>query len=219
MPSSNKYEINSAYDSIAVTQSTSPWVIGDGGGSITVDAVALDIRPLTAADVVTAQQGTSPWVVSGTVELGATTLAALENITVDAVTGTVTVQATNLDIRDLAFATDKVDVSGSSVSITGAVSALSSYSAWNTIADVSIPTTAGGTAVFASPSANRRAVLLQNVGNNDCRVSYTNNASSTRGYFLKRGGEVVLEVESGADVFAIGIGGSTTLAASEYIKA
>lgn len=36
-----------------------------------------------------------------------------------AVTNTVTVQATNLDIRDLAFATDKVDVSGSSVKIQG----------------------------------------------------------------------------------------------------
>jgi hypothetical protein len=35
--------------SVAVTQSTSPWVIGDGGGSITVDAVNLDIRDLAAA--------------------------------------------------------------------------------------------------------------------------------------------------------------------------
>jgi hypothetical protein len=47
--------------------------------------------------------------VSGsTVELGATTLAALESITV---------VATNLDIRDLVFATDKVDVSGSTVEL------------------------------------------------------------------------------------------------------
>ena len=46
--------------------------------------------------------------VDGTVELGATTLAALENITVS---------ATDLDIRDLVFATDKVDVSGSSVEL------------------------------------------------------------------------------------------------------
>ena len=34
---------------VAVTQSTSPWVIGDGGGSITVDASDLDIRDLSAA--------------------------------------------------------------------------------------------------------------------------------------------------------------------------
>lgn len=47
--------------------------------------------------------------VSGsTVELGATTLAALESITV---------VATDLDIRNLAFATDKVDASGSVVAL------------------------------------------------------------------------------------------------------
>lgn len=37
------------------------------------------------------------------------------------VNNTVTVSATDLDIRDLAFATDKVDVTGSAVSITGTV--------------------------------------------------------------------------------------------------
>lgn len=37
------------------------------------------------------------------------------------VTNTVTVQAANLDIRDLTFATDKVDVTGSSITTTGSV--------------------------------------------------------------------------------------------------
>jgi hypothetical protein len=89
--------------------------------------------------------------VSGSsVELGATTLAALENITVSAtdldirnlvfaddkadVSGstvelgattlaaleTITVTATDLDIRNLVFATDKADVSGSEVSLDSA---------------------------------------------------------------------------------------------------
>ena len=39
------YVLNS---SLEVTQGTSPWVIGDGGSSITVDAVDFDIRDLTA---------------------------------------------------------------------------------------------------------------------------------------------------------------------------
>jgi hypothetical protein len=69
--------------------------------------------------------------VDGTVELGATTLAALESITVQNGAGasavniqdggnSITVDATNLDIRDLVFATDKVDVSGSEVSLDAA---------------------------------------------------------------------------------------------------
>lgn len=57
--------------------------------------------------------------------------------TIDSITNAVTVQATNLDIRDLAFATDKVDVSGSSVTVSATnldirdlVAATDSVSAW-----------------------------------------------------------------------------------------
>jgi hypothetical protein len=46
------------------------------------------------------------------------------------ITNTVTVSATDLDIRDLSFATDSVDVSGSSVSITGTVAVTQSTSPW-----------------------------------------------------------------------------------------
>lgn len=66
--------------------------------------------------------------VSGTVELGATTLAALESITVQNGAGaaavniqdggnSITVDAVALDVRALAFATDKVDASGSTVGV------------------------------------------------------------------------------------------------------
>jgi hypothetical protein len=44
--------------------------------------------------------------------------------------GSLTVDATNLDIRDLAFATDKVDVTGSTVGITGTVAVTQSTSPW-----------------------------------------------------------------------------------------
>lgn len=43
------------------------------------------------------------------------TVTVAGTVAVSSVAGTVTVSATNLDIRDLAFATDKVDVSGSAV--------------------------------------------------------------------------------------------------------
>lgn len=38
-----------ALETITVEQGTSPWVVGDGGGSLTVDASDLDIRDLSAA--------------------------------------------------------------------------------------------------------------------------------------------------------------------------
>ena len=57
-------------------------------------------NPFTIDGTVTALQGTNPWTIAGTVELGATTLSALEDInatvsgtvTVDAITGAVTIQ-------------------------------------------------------------------------------------------------------------------------------
>lgn len=72
----------------------------DASGSV----IALDAATLAALEDINAT-------VSGTVALDAATLAALENITVT---------ATDLDIRDLAFATDSVDVSGSTVALDAA---------------------------------------------------------------------------------------------------
>jgi hypothetical protein len=98
--------------------------------SVAISATDLDIRDLVFA--------TDKVDVSGSeVSLDSATLAALESITVQngagaaavniqdggnsiTVDGSVTVSATDLDIRDLAFATDKVDVSGSEVSLDSA---------------------------------------------------------------------------------------------------
>jgi hypothetical protein len=95
--------------------------ITDNSGSITIDATNLDIRDLVfATDKVDAS--------GSTVALDAPTLAALESITVQNGAGaaavniqdggnSITVDAVDLDIRDLAFATDKVDASGSVVAL------------------------------------------------------------------------------------------------------
>lgn len=84
----------------AVTQGTSPWIIGDGGSSITVDAV-------------------------------------------------------NLDIRDLVFATDKVDVSGSFVTVDVANASTSSVPA---------QTITGVAAVVLAANPLRRSFTIQNTG-------------------------------------------------------
>jgi hypothetical protein len=88
----------------------------------TVTATDLDIRDLAfATDKVDAS--------GSEVSLDAATLAALESITVQNGAGgaavniqdggnSITVDAADLDIRDLAFATDKVDVTGSDITAT-----------------------------------------------------------------------------------------------------
>lgn len=77
--------------------------ITDNGGSLTVDAVDLDIRDLThVSDSVKVGDGTDFLAVNADGSI---------NITDNG--GSLTVDAVDLDIRNLVFATDKVDVSGS----------------------------------------------------------------------------------------------------------
>jgi hypothetical protein len=86
---------------VNVTQGTSPWVIGDGAGSITVDAVNLDIRDLTH--------------VSDSVQIGdGTDLLAVNNdgsINVTVNNASIAVTSTDLDIRDLDAGQDNVAIS------------------------------------------------------------------------------------------------------------
>lgn len=79
--------------------------------------------------------------------------------------GSLTVDAVNLDIRDLVFATDKVDVSGSSVSITGTTTVSDAALANTAISNaaVSIGTTAAS--AYASILSNRKYAFLYNNGN------------------------------------------------------
>lgn len=109
---------------IKITDGTDDLAVNaDGSINSVVTSTDLDIRDLAfATDKVD--------VTGSTVELGATTLAALETINVTDGGGSLTVDAVNLDIRDLAFATDKVDVSGSSVSITGDVNVTQGTTPW-----------------------------------------------------------------------------------------
>lgn len=58
------------------------------------------------------------------------TIGGKEALDVSIADTSITVTATDLDIRDLAFATDSVDVSGSEVSISGTVAVTQSTSPW-----------------------------------------------------------------------------------------
>lgn len=145
---------------ITVNQGSSPWVVGDGGGSITVDGPLTDTQlraapvPVTFSGGVTVTQS-GVWSVGrtwglsfaadkvdasgSTVALDAPTLAALESITVQNPAGagavniqdggnSITIDAVALDTRHATFVNDKVDVSGSTVNISGAISATIDYS-------------------------------------------------------------------------------------------
>lgn len=94
--------------------------ITDNSGSLTVDAVDLDIRDLDSAqDSVEVLQATHDNLnLNANLQVGDADVANGNPVPVSDAGGSLTVDATDLDIRDLAFATDKVDVTGSDVTAT-----------------------------------------------------------------------------------------------------
>lgn len=93
--------------------------VTDNGGSLTVDAIDLDIRDLTSAsDSVEVLQATHDNLNgNANIQVGDVDVDNANPVPVSDAGGSLTVDAVNLDIRDLAFATDKVDVSGSVVAL------------------------------------------------------------------------------------------------------
>ena len=166
---------------VAVTQSTSPWV---------VSATNLDIRDLAfATDKVDASgssvsitgtvavtQSTSPWVVS----------------------------ATNLDIRDLAFATDSVTAhQGGSWTVTANDAALANTAIENTQEDV----TTTSSALLASQLANRKYLYVQNLGSKKC---YIGKSGVTTGTGIEMGPQTLAEIRLGPAVSLHAVASSGT---------
>lgn len=117
-------------------QGTAIDLAADGSGTHTatsqeVQRRALDVYVANTLDIDVnldaADDSVESWTHDGTGNAISSTGGALH---VSDGGGSLTVDASNLDIRDLVFATDKVDVSGSSVSITGTVAVTQSTSPW-----------------------------------------------------------------------------------------
>jgi len=110
---------------------------------------------------------------------------------VDVSGSSVTVSATDLDIRDLAFATDSVDVSGSSVEVNDAALADTAIAA----AASSVTTTSA--ALIASTLSDRKYVMMTNTGNRTVFVG-PSGVSTASGFPLHPGS--LLEMRAGAAV-------------------
>ena len=122
-------------DSIAASSNVGAFLRSADGTLLTHTDVggkkALDVRVAEGinveVDLNAADDSVASWTNDGAGNAIGSTGGALH---ISDAGGSLTVDATNLDIRDLAFATDKVDVSGSSVSITGDVNVTQGTSPW-----------------------------------------------------------------------------------------
>ena len=171
--------------------------ISDAGGSLTVDAVDLDIRNLTQADEITVFQGTSPWVVS----------------------------ATDLDIRDLDAATDSVqawahDGAGTALTSTlvGAdqaldvniVQAVDAATANIAVANAALVLGVADTAqdIVASPLSNRKYLYVRNMDNKQIYIGSTG-VTAANGFPISPGSIAELRIGAAVDLEFVGSTGST----------
>jgi len=113
-------DLDAAQDNVAISDGTDTLAINaDGSINSVVTATNLDIRDLTSAsDSVEVLQNTHDDLnANANLQVGNADVANGNPVPVSDAGGSLTVDAVNLDIRDLVFATDKVDVSGSSVTV------------------------------------------------------------------------------------------------------
>lgn len=231
-------------DSVKIGDGTDFLAINnDGSINAVVSATNLDIRDLAFAtdkvDVsgssvsisgtVAVTQSTSPWTVDGTVELGATSLAALESITVQNGAGasavniqdggnSITVDAVNLDIRDLTAASDSVaawlsDGSGNAISSTGGslnVNMTNSLSVNDAaLANVAmkanaetVGTSAAAVIDGADELASRKYVMFYNNGN---RMAYIgpSGVTTSSGFPIPPGSILEARIGDAVDIYMI----------------
>lgn len=180
-------------------------VIGNVSDALKVDigsVTDLDIRNLTFADDKVDVSGSE-------VSLDAASLAALENITVTVDNASleisndagnpIPVSAVDFDIRDLDFAQDSVDVSGSEIKH-------DSYDSMKTSAE-SVSTTASQLA--ASPLPNRTKMLIQNLGNQDIWIGPDALVTDANGIKLPKGASAEFDFSATRNVYAITSSGSS----------
>lgn len=167
-------------------------------------AVATVQAALTVNDTNTVLQGTSPWIVSGTVSVN-------EPVSVDDNGGSLTVDAINLDIRDLSFTTDSVT----------AVQVLPYVVVFQpgTLNNGAQTAVAAAAIQVLAANVNRKACLIQNVGLANVRVGVSG-VTTTTGFRLVPGQIVILEMPHVPTqaIFAIREGAvSSTVLAQEIV--
>ena len=222
-----------ASDGTEITHTGAALDVNIASGDLAID---IDIRDLAFAQDSVDVSGSE-------VSLDAATLAALE---------TITVIATDLDIRNLVFATDKVDASGSEVSLDAATLAAletitvtatdldirdlthvsdstkigdgTDFLAVNADGSINVNSTPGGFAalsapvaksvtstvglLIASPLANRKFLLIQNLGSKPCYIGADNTVTSINGIKVPAGGSVPFEFGPGITPYAITASGT-----------
>lgn len=192
------------------------------GGAALIEAVDLDIRDLAfATDKVD--------VTGSEVSLDAGTLAALESITVQNGAGaaavniqdggnSITVDASDLDIRDLSHTQDSVKIGDGTdflaINADGSINAAfteSGYGSWQ-VTNVTVNTTESS----VSALANRLRVEIQNLGSQDIYIRHATGVTTANGLKIPKGSSFEQALDAGSSIFMITGASSSDVRIAQY---
>lgn len=88
----------------------------------------------------------------------------------------------------------------------------SAYSSWKT--SQAAPT-ATAAQLVATPLANRKTIIVQNIGTKDCYLGIDNTVSASTGLFLPKGSDFSLDLAASVNIWAISASGTGSLAIIE----
>ena len=202
--------------------------------SVIVTATDLDIRDLThVSDSIKIGDGIDFLAIAadGSIAItdnggsltidGAVSQSGTWNIgTVGSITGSVTVDATDLDIRDLAHTQDSIKIGDGveflAINADGSLnvqSAPAGLDTWKTSV-VSASTTVGE--IAATPLSNRLKVEIQNLGSQDVWLGEDNTVVVGSGIKLPKGSSFEQNWGASANIWAITASGTADLRIAEY---
>ena len=214
-------KIGDGTDTLAVNADGSLNITDNGGsitvdGSVTVSATDLDIRDLShTQDSVKMGDGTDFVAVNTDGSLNITDNGG--SITVD---GSVTVSATDLDIRDLSHSQDSVKIGDGTdflaVNADGSLTVQANFAGFSTWQTKSVSVTSSATQLDATPLTSRLYVEIQNLGNRDIYVGPSASVTTANGLKISKGSSQAIQLDDGADIYCITDSGSSDVRFAEY---
>lgn len=131
-----------------------------------------------------------------------------------------TVDAVDLDIRDLTHSTDSIKIGDGveflAVNSDGSINAQTIPDAYDNWQTSTLTATTTAAEIASTPLANRLNMLIQNLGNADIYIGEDNTVTSSTGVKVPKGGSAEFLFGSGSDVYCITSSGSSDLRIAEF---
>lgn len=130
------------------------------------------------------------------------------------------VTATDLDIRDLTHVSDSVKIGDGTdflaINSDGSINTATTTAGLDSWQTSVFSATTTAAEIAATPLANRKKMIIQNLGNNDVYIGENNSVTSSNGIRLPKGASLEFEFGDGSNIWALTASSTADLRVSEH---